>query len=88
MPSVRLELHVAAFNEYRNSPEVVAALEDIAHSIEGRASGQVTHHSQSDAPFRVETVHNATRAVSFVSTNSFDGELAEATHRALSRSIG
>jgi hypothetical protein len=88
MPSVRIEVHVAAFNEYRNSESVVAALEDIAHGIQGRAESAVTHRTRPDEPFRVETIHNATRAVTFVSTNTFDGELAEAAHRALSRAIG
>jgi hypothetical protein len=88
MPSVRIEIHVAAFNAFRNSPEVVAALESIAHGIQARAESAVQHRTQPDDPFRVTTVHNATRAVTFVSTNSIDGELAEATHRALSRAIG
>jgi len=89
MASVRLEIHVDAFNAYRNSDTVTAALEEIAHAIAARANAQVTvrEHPEQE-PFAVHTVHNATRAVTFVGTAGIDGELAEATHRALSRAIG
>lgn len=91
MPAnVRLKLNIPAFNEYRNDPSVVDALETIAHEIAARANAAVTarEYPEDGDAFKVNTVHNRTRAVTFVFTGGFDGELAEATTRALSRAVG
>lgn len=89
MPTtVRLELNVEGFNEYRNSETVVQAMEEIARGIQTRATSEVVFREYADEePFTVNTRHNRTRAVTFVSTHSFDGELAEAVNRTLSRAI-
>lgn len=88
MGNVRVKLNLAAFNAIRNSEEVVAVLEEAAGQIQGRADAANPYHDEPGEPFRVNTVHNRTRAVTFVSTGNFDGILAEAKHRALSKGIG
>lgn len=87
MGTTRIQLNIPAFNAYRNEQSVVDAMEAIANEIAGRANSAVTTHEDPGDPFVVETVHNRSRAVTFVRTANIDGRLAEAHHRTLSLSI-
>lgn len=88
MASIRIEIHPEAFNEYRNGPSVVGAMEEIANGIAERANGMVVFREDlTEAPYKVSTVHNSSRAVTFVSTNTIDGIASEAVNRTLTRAI-
>lgn len=88
MGTVRVKLTIAGFNAIRNSEEVVGLLEDIGQDIMSRANTATRFHNEAGDPFKMNTVHNRTRAVTFVSTANIDGILAEVYDRALSKGIG
>jgi hypothetical protein len=89
MGAPRVVVKLAAFNAIRNSAEVVALLEAEGQRIAAAANAAVTSRTDtSEDPFGVNTVHNASRAVTFVHTTSYDGIVAEATNRALTRAVG
>lgn len=87
--SVRLVINVRGFNALRNGDEVVGLMESLASSIKARADLEIVHKSYPDQEaFVVATVHNPTRAVTFVRTQSEDGKVAEAANRTLTRAFG
>jgi hypothetical protein len=85
--NLRVKLNLSEFNRFRNSAEVVAILEEKAAYIADRATAGSRFHDDTGDPFRVTTVHNRSRAVTFVATANFDGILAESVDRTLSKAI-
>jgi hypothetical protein len=91
MPSVRIVLDHAAIRQLLTGAEIADALDALGQPIAARANAAVTHreYPEEGEPFRIRTFRtNAKRAITVISTNGYDGEVAEATHRALSRAIG
>lgn len=86
--NVRVQINRAGFNAIRNSDEVTGLLEDLGAQIAATANSFSRYYDEPDEPFDTDTVHNQSRAVVFVRTNNFDGVLAEAHDRALTRAIG
>lgn len=85
---VRIEINVPGFNEFRNSPEVTAAVTAKAQEVANAANAGVTQRTEDGDPFVVEVEHHATRVQAAVVSATFDGRLAEATDRVLSRAAG
>lgn len=93
MPSSRVVMNRAGYDAYRNSPEVVAVLEQLAAGIQQSAQRNVDQLTARpfDSPgpdITVQTVHNPSRAVVFIATATLKARTAEATTRALNRAIG
>lgn len=88
MARVRVKLNIGQFNALRNSPEVVGLLEEHGEQIRAAAETMNTRRTADGDAFRVTTVHNRTRAVTFVATANIDGIRAEATDRILSKALG
>ncbi len=81
--TVRIELHIEAFNALRNSPEVVGDLERRALAIaEAAANG-----SPAGAEFDVNNVSNATRGRIRIVTANRQARQGEADDAALTRAI-
>lgn len=92
MARSRVVINRAGFNALRNSPEMVAALEAVAEPIRARAQANVD--ALTDREFlspgqdiTVATVHNPTRAVTFVATATLKARTAEHLNRALNRAV-
>lgn len=89
MARVRITLNHGDIAAFLNSAAVTGILEEKAAGYVAQANAMVAgsgHHRISDAdPFASDTVHNASRVVVFVRTNSVDGAVAEASDRTLSK---
>jgi hypothetical protein len=87
MGNVRVKLNHADFNALLNGPEVVGLLEEIAGRIVTNAERGNRFHKVGGPAFSAITRHYKSRAIVVVETENFDGILAEAYDRALSKAI-
>jgi hypothetical protein len=87
--TIRFELDHGAIGAFLNSAAVTAVLEARGRAMAAAANGMAAgHHRVSSAePFTTDTVHNASRVVVFVRTNSADGARLEARDRILSKAV-
>lgn len=94
--NVRLVMNVPGYNAYRNSPGVVAILEDQADAVAGRFRSSVeafaSAHDVEPPPdgehVSVTVSNGGTRARAYVRAASIAARLAEAKDRALLQALG